>query len=140
MPGKTVVYSEMTKNNFNRDAQCLIIDAFGILSRLYRYGKGAYVGGGFTPLLHSIIEPLVYGIPVAFGPQIHRKPMAQILLNDAFGTMVKNESQICNWWREVTSCHDNKSFESRVNIFCSSQTGGAEKAARLIEEIIESKS
>lgn len=139
MPGKTAVYSEMADMDICRDTQCLIIDGFGILSRLYRYGKGAYVGGGFTPLLHSIVEPLVYGIPIAFGPKIHRKPMAELLLNDGLGTVVKNESQICKWWDKVISYHDNTAVKNSVDTFCSANTGGAQKAVSLIEGIIKSK-
>ncbi len=47
---------------------CLIIDCFGILSSLYRYGQVAYVGGGFGAGIHNINEAAVYGIPVIFGP------------------------------------------------------------------------
>jgi 3-deoxy-D-manno-octulosonic-acid transferase len=49
-------------------ADCLIIDCFGLLSSIYRYGKVAYVGGGFGVGIHNILEAAVYGIPVIFGP------------------------------------------------------------------------
>ena len=64
-------------------AQILVVDTVGMLSKLYRYGFAAYVGGGFTgPMPHSVIEPAAYGIPVAFGPrfdrELHCKDMAAI--------------------------------------------------------------
>ena len=51
------------------DADCLIIDAIGFLSSLYRYGDAAYVGGGFGVGIHNTLEAAVYGIPVVFGPK-----------------------------------------------------------------------
>lgn len=50
------------------DVQVLIIDCYGLLSRLYRYGDAAIVGGGLGVGIHNINEAAVYGIPVAFGP------------------------------------------------------------------------
>ncbi len=45
----------------------LIVDNVGWLSRLYRLGAIAYVGGGFKTGLHSILEPAAYGLPIVFG-------------------------------------------------------------------------
>lgn len=61
------------------NADCLIIDCFGLLSSIYRYGKVAYVGGGFGVGIHNILEAAVYGIPVIFGPN-YRKFMEAVEL------------------------------------------------------------
>lgn len=50
-------------------ASCLIIDCYGILSSVYRYGQIAYVGGGFGVGIHNVPEAAVYGIPVIIGPK-----------------------------------------------------------------------
>ncbi len=50
-------------------ADCLIIDCFGLLSSIYRYGEIAYIGGGFGVGIHNTLEAAVYGIPVIFGPK-----------------------------------------------------------------------
>lgn len=47
---------------------CLIIDAIGFLSSIYRYGDVAYIGGGFGVGIHNTLEAAVYGMPVIFGP------------------------------------------------------------------------
>lgn len=52
----------------------IIVDSFGKLASLYRYGKIAYVGGGFGNGIHNLNEAAVYGIPVIFGPR-HQKFM-----------------------------------------------------------------
>ncbi len=54
------------------ETSVLILNTVGHLARCYKYADLAIVGGGFTDGIHNILEPLVFGIPVAFGP-IHKK-------------------------------------------------------------------
>lgn len=55
------------------DYQVLIIDNIGMLSRLYRYGEFAYVGGAFGKGLHNILEAACYGVPIFFGNRNYQK-------------------------------------------------------------------
>lgn len=64
-------YTQASPENIAQ-AECLIIDCFGLLSSLYRYGQIAYVGGGFGVGIHNVPEAAVYGIPVIFGPNYHK--------------------------------------------------------------------
>ena len=61
-------------------ADCLIIDCYGLLSSIYRYGEMAYVGGGFGVGIHNVPEAAVYGIPVVIGPNNQKFREAQDLL------------------------------------------------------------
>lgn len=71
----------------------IIIDCFGILSSLYKYGQIAIVGGGFGAGIHNVPEAAVYGMPVIFGPRYGKFREATDLLrlggaftyNDAAG-------------------------------------------------------
>lgn len=65
-------YQLYTKWDKKTDADVLIIDTIGMLSSLYQYSQIAYIGGGFGSGIHNILEALVYGIPVIFGPN-HKK-------------------------------------------------------------------
>ena len=76
---KTVLYTETTPEEA-REAECLIINCFGLLSSIYRYGEVAYVGGGFGVGIHNVLEAAVWGIPVIFGPNNKRFQEAQDLL------------------------------------------------------------
>jgi 3-deoxy-D-manno-octulosonic-acid transferase len=49
------------------DYSVLIIDNIGLLSRLYRYGEFAYIGGAYGKGLHNILEAACYGVPLLFG-------------------------------------------------------------------------
>ena len=81
---KTVRYTEATVDNVN-DAECLIIDCFGLLSSIYHFGEVAYVGGGFGVGIHNVLEAAVWNMPVLFGPNNSRFQEAQGLLKSKGG-------------------------------------------------------
>lgn len=76
-----VRYSEREGKN-PADYDCLIIDCFGLLSSIYRYGQTAYIGGGFGAGIHNVPEAAVYGIPVIFGPNYKKFKEAHDLLEN----------------------------------------------------------
>lgn len=75
----------------------LIVDSVGILAYVYRLGKMAYIGGGFTRQLHSVLEPAVYGLPIAFGPRIERKVMARLMLKLGIATKTETPEEFSAW-------------------------------------------
>lgn len=74
-------YSQAMAANVQQ-ADCLIIDSFGLLSSIYRYGEVAYVGGGFGVGIHNVPEAAVYGVPVLIGPNNNKFREAQDLLGE----------------------------------------------------------
>lgn len=76
-----VRYSRVTEESAAR-ADCLIIDGYGLLSSIYRYGEMAYVGGGFGVGIHNVPEAAVYGVPVLIGPNNRKFREAQDLLRE----------------------------------------------------------
>ncbi|MFN8889496.1 MAG: 3-deoxy-D-manno-octulosonic acid transferase, partial [Cyclobacteriaceae bacterium] len=68
---KTIRYSQAKEGV--EDYDVLIIDNIGMLSRLYRYGEFAYVGGAFGDGLHNILEAACYGLPIFFGNKNYKK-------------------------------------------------------------------
>ncbi len=51
-----------------QDYRVCIIDNIGLLSRLYRFGQMAYIGGAFGKGIHNSLEAAAYGFPLFFGP------------------------------------------------------------------------
>ena len=78
--GKCVRYTQLKDAAELADARCLIIDCFGLLSSIYRYGQVAYVGGGFGVGIHNVLEAAVWNMPVVFGPNNKRFQEARALL------------------------------------------------------------
>lgn len=89
---KAVRYTEATEDSA-READCLIIDCFGLLSSIYGYGDVAYVGGGFGVGIHNVLEAAVWGMPVIFGPNNKRFQEAQDLLAAGGGLEIDSYSQ-----------------------------------------------
>ena len=73
------LYSKATESEVE-NVDCLIIDCYGLLSTIYRYGQIAYIGGGFGVGIHNVLEAAVYGIPVLFGPNYKRFKEARDLI------------------------------------------------------------
>jgi 3-deoxy-D-manno-octulosonic-acid transferase len=69
---KTIRYSRATETNID-GVQVLLIDNVGMLSRLYRYGEFAFIGGAFGKGLHNILEAACYGVPIFFGDRNYEK-------------------------------------------------------------------
>ncbi len=73
------------------DFDCLIIDNFGLLSSIYRYGQLSYIGGGFGAGIHNLLEAAVYGVPVIFGPNHKKFIEARELIEVGGGFPITNE-------------------------------------------------
>ena len=72
---------------------CLIVDSFGLLSSIYRYGTIAYIGGGFGAGIHNTLEAAVYGIPVLFGPRFQKFKEARDLIKVGGGFSVASKDE-----------------------------------------------
>ena len=88
-----VRYTRADEKNV-RKADCLIIDCFGLLSSIYRYGEIAYIGGGFGVGIHNTLEAAVYGIPVIFGPKYQKFQEAIQLLEAKGAFSVKDYEEL----------------------------------------------
>ena len=73
---KTIRYTQATPETASQ-AECLLIDCFGLLSSIYHFGDVAYVGGGFGVGIHNVLEAAVWDIPVIFGSNNERFQEAQ---------------------------------------------------------------
>ena len=94
IPDRRVVrYTQVSKPEELIDAEVLIIDCFGLLSSIYKYGTVAYVGGGFGDGIHNLPEAAVWNLPVIFGPNNHKFQEAQ-------------ELKSCGGGIEITSADD----------------------------------
>ena len=96
---KTVRYTQATEEDA-LNAECLIIDCFGLLSSIYHYADVSYVGGGFGAGIHNVLEAAVWGIPVIFGPNNKHFQEAQGLLKVCGGFEITDaesfENVMCN--------------------------------------------
>lgn len=97
--GKTVRYTATTPEEAAQ-AQCLLIDCFGLLSSVYHYGEVAYVGGGFGVGIHNVLEAVVWKMPVLFGPNHQRFQEAQELIKAKGGFEITDSSSFAHMMQQ----------------------------------------
>jgi len=73
--------------------RAIIINEIGYLAGLYKFAHIAYMGGGFGPGVHNVMEPAVYGIPVIHGPKLKSSETAQFLDESGGGFLVKTKEE-----------------------------------------------
>lgn len=77
------------------DIQVLIINNYGMLSRLYQYANICLVGGGFGgDGVHNVLEAAVYGKPVLIGPIYDKYLEAIELVNNGGCISVENALEL----------------------------------------------
>ncbi|ROT23022.1 3-deoxy-D-manno-octulosonic acid transferase [Muribaculaceae bacterium Isolate-110 (HZI)] len=138
--GRCVRYSQCDGQTDMSDTQVMIVDFVGALAYIYRYAAWAYVGGGFTPLLHSVIEPSVYGIPVSFGPKIHRKVTPTEMVRLGIGKVVHDTEELDLWFKRLK--RDNARVQyiaKRAAKYVKQNTGATPRVVRHILDIICAK-
>ena len=111
---KTVRYQVWT-DSVDADIDVLLIDHIGSLSKLYRFGQVAYVGGAFGKGLHNILEPLAYHIPVLFGPRHQKFPEAKSAVEAGVGFVITQtddfEKFMINWTATYWSDNEHRFHE-----------------------------
>jgi 3-deoxy-D-manno-octulosonic-acid transferase len=100
-PEVSVRYSQARQVGVARK-QILIIDSIGLLSKLYRYGRYAYIGGGFGAGIHNVPEAAVYGIPVIFGPNYRKFQEAVDLIENGGAFSINDYQGLADIFRKLS--------------------------------------
>ena len=84
-------------------SRVLLLDTIGILSRAYRYGTVAFIGGGYGKAgLHNTLEPLSYGLPVLFGPFHQKFPEAGEAIGRGGAFVIESSSELVERLTELS--------------------------------------
>ncbi|MEJ1238653.1 glycosyltransferase N-terminal domain-containing protein [Chryseolinea sp. T2] len=106
----------------------LFVDNVGMLSSLYRYGRYAFVGGGFREGLHNILEAACYGVPVCFGNKaydVYQEANDLIAEKAAFAIADSQELRGTIQWLDQPDNYAHASSAARKYVV--SRTGATEK-------------
>lgn len=98
------------------NGKVLIIDTIGKLSYVYRFGKIAYIGGGFGVGIHNTLEAAVYGIPIVFGPNYSRFKEACDLIKHKAAFPISDQLSFNNTFNNLLTdrnLHQNASTNSK---------------------------
>jgi len=94
LPLPTKLYSEIQTAEDLINCKVLIIDSIGLLNQCYAYAEYALIGGGFNKGIHNILEAVVFGLPVFFGPNYTKAQEAVDLIEKQLVFSIENASQV----------------------------------------------
>lgn len=131
-------YTEIAEGAILPPTNSLIIDYKGDLAKLYRYADFAYVGGGFAKTLHSVIEPIVYGLPISFGPHTKNVTIAQIMEEKGVSEKFTTYPQYRIWLSTLITKPDKKDeVKMKAQQLFEKNTGAADIIAKDILKAVK---
>ncbi len=95
--------SSKIKNLPTTETNVILVDRVGLLAELYKYAQKAYVGGGFSRGVHSVLEPAIYNCSLASGPNIEMLDEAKELVNSHNLKIIKNSTMLSDFLMQVDS-------------------------------------
>ena len=108
-------------------ARVVVVDCIGLLSRLYRLGDAAYVGGGFGAGIHNILEPLAYRLPIAFGPKHGGFPEASALVRLGIATSVTDGAALRDWLKTVRQAGHAEQVLAKAEAYMTEHCGATQR-------------
>ncbi len=94
--GESAVHHSSFITHNSSFPRVLIIDNVGMLSAIYRYGRVAYIGGGFGSGIHNTLEPIAFDLPVIFGLKYKKFAEAIRLVETGGGFAIANTTEFQN--------------------------------------------
>lgn len=123
----TILWSHVKDNEDLSAYRILIIDQIGMLSNLYRYGSIAFIGGGFGRGIHNLLEAVVYGIPVCFGPNFQKFNEANELIREKAGFSVRSYDEFKDTVKLLMEEAVMKETQQRAMNYVQSNLGATDK-------------
>ena len=121
---KYVRFSQVGEGDLQQ-ADVLIVDGYGYLTSVYRYGNLAYIGGGFGSGIHNILEAATFGMPVIFGPNHEKFQEALDLLQKKAAFCIHDYDELKLVMDEFLGNEEKLEFTSNLASDYVSQSRGA---------------
>jgi len=136
----SILLSDVENGKEIGEEKILLVDCFGILSKLYRFGTVCYVGGGFNKAgIHNILEAAAYGKFVFFGPNYKRTAEAEMLIACNAGCSVDNADQFIGIVKKmIEEPATRKQSESAALDFISASKGATSSIMRYVSQNLKS--
>jgi 3-deoxy-D-manno-octulosonic-acid transferase len=119
----------------------VVVDRVGILADLYALADVAFVGGGFHRAgLHSVLEPAVFGVPVAVGPHWQMSRDAGLLIERGAAAALPADarhplhSQWLVWHHDPAA---RRKAGAAAKQIVAEGRGASERTTALVRELVE---
>lgn len=102
----TCAYKTSLRSSANLSQSCAdvyLLDTMGELAMAYQFSKAAFVGGTIKQGAgHNVVEPLVFGIPVSYGPNRgFFESVQRACEEEGVGFRVDNAAELAAHWRMI---------------------------------------
>jgi 3-deoxy-D-manno-octulosonic-acid transferase len=119
----------------------IVLDTVGELSEIYAAADVAFVGGSLVSRGgHNVLEPVLRGIPVLFGPHMQNfRAAAQFVENEKLGESVSNESTLqesLEFW--LSNAQERAAIPERARRALAPHQGAAERIAQRVAKQLKS--
>jgi 3-deoxy-D-manno-octulosonic-acid transferase len=111
---KTILYSAKADENLS-EYTVFIIDAIGLLTKIYASADIAYVGGGLKTGLHNILEPATFGIPVVIGNNYDKFKEAVDLVDLKGCISICNQEEFSSIFMKLKLDKDYRKSAGKIN-------------------------
>lgn len=113
----------------------IVIDNYGMLSRIYKYATIAYVGGGFNKSgIHNTLEAVVFGKPVIIGPNYKKFKEARELVDVGAGFTVSTKDEIVNLIDNLSSPELLEAAGQKAETYVKNNIGATDTVMGYIQE------
>lgn len=129
-------YQLYTQLDSNKQNKVLVINTIGILKKIYKYARFAYVGGGFMSSIHNTQEAIVFGCPVVIGPKYHKFVEAVDLVNAGGMFSVTNQKEFDDIFEQLMN---DEAFYNKASGICQDYIQLSVGATDKIINYLESK-
>ncbi|MFA0763899.1 MAG: hypothetical protein REDVDVYQ_001326 [Candidatus Fervidibacter sp.] len=122
-----------------RSNEVIVLDTVGELAKLYGLAAVAFVGGSLIPRGgHNIMEPVLHGVPVLFGPHVDNfRPHAELLQREGIGFLVRDENELAQTsWKLLSSEPLRRAIAWQAEQLLSRHRGVAERVAEAIAQLL----
>ena len=120
------------------DADIILLDTIGELSRVFSRASVAFIGGSLIPRGgHNVMEPAYWSKPIIFGPHMNNFPIAGEFLKRSAAVEVRDSKDIAE--TVLTLLRDNKKAAElgrNARSIVDKNTGAVKKAIELIRGYI----
>jgi 3-deoxy-D-manno-octulosonic-acid transferase len=117
-----------------------LLDTLGELAFSYSFALGAFVGGTIKGTGHNVMEPVMLGLPVCYGPMRGHFEDLQLLCEQfavGFRCFTSDEMS-AHWIRVLTDEAFRDEIRARSEQFLQQEGGATDKTVDALVELIES--
>ena len=131
-------YQLYTKLNPEIQSRTLVVNKIGILSKIYRYARFAYIGAGFYDGIHNIQEAIVFDVPVVFGPKYKNFEEAVDLVELHGAFAINNQKELEEVFFKFINDEDFYEKSSKIcHDYVVIKTGATKIIMRVLEDFFD---